>query len=242
MNKKLQYGNSDELCTLIAERTNGKALLAFSAGKDSIAAYLQMKKYFNEIVLYYLYLIPGLEFVEKALIYYEKKFDVKILRLPNPRFYEMLNAGVFMPKGRRYTMANLRLPVFSNEDIQTGIKEDYFNSNYDLYTGIGIRENDNLVRRMCIKKTGAVNEKKKTFYPVYDWSNEKLRSEIEKAGISLSDDYRVWGCSFDGLHNKFLKGLKENYPADYEKCKYYFPLLDTELLRYKYREEYYAKY
>lgn len=56
-----------------------KTLLAFSTGKDAIAAWLAIREHFDEVIPYYLYLIPDLEFVEESLAYYEKFFGTKII-------------------------------------------------------------------------------------------------------------------------------------------------------------------
>lgn len=44
-----------------------ETLLAFSTGKDAIAAWLAVRDSFEAVHPYYLYLVPGLEFVEESL-------------------------------------------------------------------------------------------------------------------------------------------------------------------------------
>ena len=63
-------------------------LLAFSAGKDAIAAWLAIRPHFERVIPYYLYLVPGLEFVEESLAFYERFFGAKIARLPHSRLYD----------------------------------------------------------------------------------------------------------------------------------------------------------
>ena len=62
------FDNSDELCEYMADLCNGCTLLAFSTGKDSIVAWLKLRRYFRKIVPYYLYCVPNLEFIEKTFI------------------------------------------------------------------------------------------------------------------------------------------------------------------------------
>ena len=69
MYDRLEYNTSAELCDQMARECD-TAILAFSTGKDSIAAWLQMRRYFKRIIPYYCYSVPGLEFVEKSLCYY----------------------------------------------------------------------------------------------------------------------------------------------------------------------------
>jgi len=47
--------------------STGTILLAFSCGKDAIATWLECRKHFERIVPFYMYLVPGLSFVEDSL-------------------------------------------------------------------------------------------------------------------------------------------------------------------------------
>ena len=58
-------------------------LLAFSCGKDSIAAWLAMRDMGIEVVPAYLYYVPGLRFVDEELDYFEQKFQTRIKRYPH---------------------------------------------------------------------------------------------------------------------------------------------------------------
>jgi len=74
-----------------------KTLLAFSTGKDAIAAWLAIREHFEEVVPYYLYLVPGLEFVDEQIAMYERFFETKITQLPHPSVHRLLNNFVFQP-------------------------------------------------------------------------------------------------------------------------------------------------
>ena len=43
-----------------------KTLLAFSCGKDAVAAWLAIRDKFEEVIPYYLYLVPQFEFVDES--------------------------------------------------------------------------------------------------------------------------------------------------------------------------------
>lgn len=77
-----------------------ETLLAFSTGKDAIAAWLALREKFDAVHPYYLYLVPGLEFVEESLDYYERFFGTKIVRLPHPSLHRWLNSFTFQPPER----------------------------------------------------------------------------------------------------------------------------------------------
>lgn len=56
-------GNWPDPIETMQAQTNA-VLLSFSMGKDSIAAWLAIRDKFERIEPYYLYLIPGLEFID----------------------------------------------------------------------------------------------------------------------------------------------------------------------------------
>lgn len=226
------YNNSRELCELIAKRSNGEALLAFSAGKDSVAAWVEMKKYFHKITPIYYYMIPNMSFIEKSLEYYENFFDTRIIRLPNPAIYTLLNAGVFQTPESFKVIKQYQFPLPTRDEMIAALKED-FDIDPTLYIGVGNRMADSPYRRMAIKRFGAIKEKSKTFYPVYDFLINDIVESIRSAGVMLPEDYHLFGKSFDGLDYRFIKPIQEYYPEDFQKIRNMFPLIDLEILRYE---------
>ena len=225
---------SDELCEQMAKECD-TCLLAFSLGKDSVASWLQCRKYFKNIVPFYKYNIPNLEFVEDNLQYYEDFFGQHIFRLPHPNLYSMLSHGVFQSpvSMERILQDPYRFPSHTEYTAETvtdmirymvGLPDT-------VYTAVGLRVSDSPMRRMNVKAHGALIHNKKTFYPVFDWLKDRLLREFDEAGIKLSSDYQLWNNSFDGVTNKYIKEIKEHYPRDYEKIKKFFPLVDLDILR-----------
>jgi hypothetical protein len=69
----------------VKKRNGDRALLSFSAGKDALAAALALREHYEEVVPFYMYLVPGVTFVEESLDYYERKlFGRPVLRVPHP--------------------------------------------------------------------------------------------------------------------------------------------------------------
>ena len=225
------YKNSDDLCRWMAQRTGGVCMLSFSCGKDAVGSWVMLKKHFHTIIPVYYYLIPKLSFVEKSLTYYENFFGEKIIRVPNPNLIRMLNAGTYQTPANNRIIASFDFPFISFDDVFDFVKEDL-----DLpkvtWVAIGNRMFDNLNRYGSIKKYGAHNEKRKTFYPIYDYKIADLVHLLQQEQVKLPVDYRIWGKSFDGLDHRFIKPLKEFFPDDYEKIKSFFPLIESDLLRY----------
>ena len=223
--------NSDILCESIKKISGNEVVLMFSRGKDSIAAYYQLKKFFDKIHCVYKFRVPELKFVDESLAYFEEKFKQKIIRIPHPAFYKQFNGFLFQDPNSANFIQYLGLPTRTQNEFDEWLPIDLGCPN--AYIASGVRQNDSLMRGMVIRKYGAFNEKKKTFYPVYDWTNDQIRHCLKENNVDLPIDYKIWGKSMDGLDYRFIKPLKEQMPDEYERIKKYFPLIDLEILRYE---------
>lgn len=234
----MQFNNSDDLCRYIREKHGDTVMLSFSCGKDSLGAWLQCSRYFDRIVPFYLYMIPGLEFVEDNLRYYESVFNTHIIRLPHPSTYRFLNNFVFQSPENLAFIENFGLPEFDYEDIYDLVRQDYGLSD-DTYTALGVIAFDSPNRWAAIRKYGPMNESRQTFYAVYDWKKTRLMGEINTARIELSTEYHLFGRSFDGLDYRFMVQIKERFPRDFERILEFFPLADLDIFRIQCRQRYY---
>lgn len=231
MYDKLDYTCSEEMCEQMASECD-TAIVAFSTGKDSIAAWLQMRKYFKKIVPYYCYCVPGLSFVQDSLKYYEDFFGQHIYQLPHRSFYRWIHALTFLPPDRVTWAESLDCPGDEYDDTTIG---EIIRSSGHLpdaaYTGTGVRMADSPMRRIGIKTHGAVNHNGKRFFPVYDWNKERLVKEISQSGVKLPIDYKLFGRTFDGLDYRFLVEMRDHLPEDYARVLEWFPLADLEIYR-----------
>lgn len=231
MYDNLNYQTSAELCEQMAAECD-TAILAFSTGKDSIGAWLQMRKHFKRIIPYYCYSVPGLEFVENSLKYYEDFFGCHIYRLPHRSLYRWLRGMVYQTPDRVTKIESLDLP---GEEYNDGFIGELIRDLCELpagaYVGTGVRMADSPMRRVGLKTHGCVNHNQKRFYPVYDWNKETLLKEIDAAGVKLPVDYKLFGRTFDGIDYRFLKPIKDNFPADYQRILEWFPLADADIWR-----------
>ena len=211
---------------------NAETLLAFSTGKDAIAAWLAIRDSFDAVHPYYLYLVPGLEFVEESLAYYEQFFGVKIARLPHPSIHRWLNNFTFQPPERCAVIEQAALPEFDYRDIRKVMIEDRGLSETMLVAD-GVRAADSPMRRIAIKTHGPISLNQGRYHPVWDWLKADLIACFRKHGVKLPVDYKLFGRSFDGLDLRFLLPLKKHRPADYRKILEWFPLADLEVFRWE---------
>jgi hypothetical protein len=224
---------SDELIRKVRAEIGPQTLLAFSGGKDSLACFLALRDHFKAVIPYYLYRIPGLEFVEEQLAYYEKAMGQKIIRLPHEALPRWLNSAVFQSPSNAMVIQAARLPEHDYGDIIAWACEIAGLDHDKAMSAIGLKATDGPQRRLAFSSHGVINRAKKQYYPIWDWNKEKVTSTIAASGVKLSSDYKIFGRSFDGLDYRFMSGVKKHFPRDWKKIELWFPLVGAELYRYE---------
>lgn len=227
--------DSDALIGYVREHYGETILLSFSGGKNSIALWLHLRAHFN-IIPYFLYWLPGLSFVEEMLAYYEAWFGARILRLPHPLFYNMVRTGAYQEPHVVGTVDWLGLPSFDFADLDAIVcayQEPPLDPERTL-CAVGFRSADNIDRRNLILQKGAIGTlKRRYYYGIWDWNVEQVAATIKRHGVALPADYRYWGRTIAAFDYQFLKPLKTHFPADFERVKEWFPLIEAELFRYE---------
>jgi 3'-phosphoadenosine 5'-phosphosulfate sulfotransferase (PAPS reductase)/FAD synthetase len=209
--------------------------IAFSGGKDSLAMWLALDAYCPDlrVLPVYWYLVPRLGFVERALTYYEARFDTPILRLPHPDRFDMLERYSFQPPSR-YTGIDWALTpvndaVITMDTLMADVRRAY--GIPDAFHGIGIRAADSPVRRTLYRKFGAFPPKGQLCYPVIGWTSADVEAALSSTRTMLPPEYRYYGRSFDGIMYRWLAPIREHYPADWARILGDFPLAELEFVR-----------
>ena len=214
-----------------------KATIGFSTGKDSVVGLDMLIKAGIEPIPIYFYIVPKLEFVENNIKLYEDHFGLKIARMPHPILYDYINHQDWQPYHRCVTMGAFDLGKISF----TMMNEMYLKANniteveYDCNC---MKMADSLNRRLVLSKSPDVDKDKKIIHLTKYLTDKDIFEYIKTNGIPLTDDYKIFGRSWDGLSYHFLYGVKKFYPKDYELIKSYFPLIDAEIFRYKLVKKY----
>ncbi len=227
-----------EVMEEIAELSGGRCLLAFSRGKDSIAAWLELREsgLFSEIVPFHLNIIPGMRFIEDSLDYFEDWFQTRIIRLPHISFYRMLGHCVLQPPERIRAITDLgldRCTRFTYDHVRRWLAEDLGWPEATTWTANGVRAADSPRRRVHITKSRAKTFSRKQFHPIFDMRTADVMAVIERHGIKLPIDYEIFKPkprTFDGIDWRFVKPLRDHLPDDFELLKFWFPLVEIDFL------------
>lgn len=221
----------EEIVAQVRRESGAKTILAFSTGKDSIAAQIAIRDSFEEVIPVYMYLVPGLEFIEESLDYYERTLfgGRKILRMPHPSLYRWLNALTYQPPHHVPVIEAANLASFEYRDIHDLVREQ--EDAPKALAATGVRAADSPMRHVSIMQHGAILRSKGEYFPVWDWKKDRLLREIERAKVKLPIDYRIFGRTFDGLDARFLIPMKKHLPRDYAKVLEWFPLAEADVFR-----------
>ena len=217
----------------IAEAGN-RILLAFSAGKDSLAAWLALLEDGRfDIVPYYLDWIPGgWSWSHEMLAYYESYFGCKIYRMPHPYLYEQIDRAAFQPPDRVQRINTLDLPTFTFADVDNLVAKAAGLS--APFVAIGMRAADNLERRRMILQQGSLGIKRRRyFYPVWDWKIQDVIDIIMRHNVKISPEYAIWGRTPVSFNYDYMAPLRDNFPDDWEKLRQWFPMIDLQCYRYE---------
>jgi 3'-phosphoadenosine 5'-phosphosulfate sulfotransferase (PAPS reductase)/FAD synthetase len=218
--------------------TQKHVTLGFSTGKDSVCTALILKELGVKFTPFFFYHIPDLEFVERNVAMYEKIFDTQIIRMPHPMLYDYLRHQDFQAPKATYYLDEMDFPKLTFEKLIDAHLESIGDPG-GHYDAVGMRASESLNRRLVFKKQGFINHEHKKVYPICDWNAKDVLAYLKSKGVPLTEDYRIWNRSFDGLKYQFLFGVKQNYPKDWQTIKEYFPLIDLELFRYEKNIQYF---
>lgn len=203
-------------------KVTNTVLVAFSGGKDSVVTLDLCKRYFDHVIPFFMYIVPGLEFQEALLQWYEKKYSVKIIRLPHFEVSNFFRYGTF----REYDFS---VPIVSITDIYA-----YLRTNTEAtWIAAGERINDSIVRRAMIKHSGSIDRKRGRFYPVAYWTKRNILDYIQKQKLKLGIDSKKLGFSFKSLDGRELLMIKQEFPNDYQKILQMYPFAEAAVRRYE---------
>jgi 3'-phosphoadenosine 5'-phosphosulfate sulfotransferase (PAPS reductase)/FAD synthetase len=225
------HATSADLRAYVAKLSGGRVNVAFSMGKDAIAAFLALRDVPGlELSAHYSYLIPGLEFVDAWIAYYERKLGITIQQVPHYSFFRYLEFDVFQTPASSARLRPFRFRHYTNAHMHDFARE-VCGVPVGTYVATGVRACDSPVRRTTFKVNGSLNPWMRTFCPIFDWTIADVCEAIQRSGLVLPVDYLLFGRSFDGIDFRFLSKVRERFPRDYARILEWVPMADLEMKR-----------
>lgn len=225
---------SRQLCEAVGVAAGGTCLLGFSRGKDSIAAWLYLRNFFDRIIPYTCVSIPHLGFVDRSLAYYEKWFGTKIERYWDPAAIRAIAGWEFQPLEDAEAIDGLDYWHYTKHDLEHLLRRKYDCPR--AWAAYGINQTDSIDRRIYVGQCRGRNDRRRTFYPTWDWKRCDIMAAIAEAGISLPEDYWLANRSFAGVpNNRHLARMTTQYPEDMRRVEVVFPFIRARLARVEFR-------
>jgi len=232
VDEKGEYLTGPALYEVLREAGGDTLLLSFSRGKDSLAMWLELRDYFT-IVPYYCYMVPGgLSYERESLDYYEQFFGTKIYRLLHKQFWRNLNSMVFQPPERARRIVEFGVANYDYADLARGLAT--FCGLDNPYVAFGYRADDSPRRRLLVLREGPMGmEAYRYAWPIWDWNLERVATKIKQAGVKLPADYAFWGWTLTATDYQYTAPIRDNFPDDWEKLKFWYPLIEAEMFRHE---------
>lgn len=230
-NAQGQWLAGADLIAWYREHFGDKTILSFSAGKDSITMAVALRGHV-EMIPFYRVIVPGLEFVERSLSYYERHLfgGRPIIRVAHGIGWNAIVNQCDMSPAAAAHIGRQRLRYLRPEASEQ-IERELAGS--DLPVAIGVRAADSVNRWLSMQHNGPFTASSRKWYPVWDMKRADQIALLKKSGIKLPIDYRIWGRSFDGVEYKYLAPLKKHFPRDFQKILEAFPLLEADFVRHE---------
>ncbi|MCL1995556.1 MAG: phosphoadenosine phosphosulfate reductase family protein [Defluviitaleaceae bacterium] len=193
-------------------------IVFFSGGKDSLVCLDLCIKHMKTVKVAYMYMVPELSWVEKNLLYYQKRYNTEILQLPHPATVDMLRTGSLSERH-----ANMVKVSFNDA-------YNYARNYFDIgWIASGIRISDSIFRSSMIKNSGTIDHKRKIIYPVARWRKKDILEYIKRNRLILDRFSQIKGNSFGGFIKSELDVIVQHFPQDWQKIKEYFPYVEVML-------------
>lgn len=197
--------------------------VAFSAGKDSIVSLDLCCRHFKQVSAFFMYQVAGLSFQEAYLAGIERRFKIKIVRLPHWAKAEQLAVNYYRPGSN----LSSSVPVLTVNDV-----EHYMRVKHGAtWFAHGQKKNDSLERRAMISACGAVDVNARRFYPVADFSDKNIFAYLRAKRLPVPVDYQYWGHSFGLMEPEELRAVRDRYPKDWQKIVAMYPEIEAVIKR-----------
>lgn len=201
-------------------KMTGRVIVLYSGGKDSAVTLDLCSRYFKELYIAFMFIVPALSFSTALFRWVKNRYQLSVNPFPHFILSTILRYGSF----RLY---DLSVPIVTVEEIYNYIRE---RSGIWWIAG-GERIKDSIWRNAILKKNGSIDKKRGRFYPVAYWSKKEILEYIKFKKLKISPESHVLGYSFRSLMPRDLEGIKKYYPEDYQKIQSWFPLVEASRIQ-----------
>jgi len=204
---------------------NGRVLLQFSCGKDSLAAWVTLVKHGFTVVPVYKEVIPDVGFVSRCIAEYERIFQTRVWKLPYKNLFRMLYEQ-YGPVTRSLATEDVISAATPTEADRKRESEETMTAlmrQFDCEVRIiGTKASDNLSRRVNFQVQGPYNAKERLF--ALTWRLKRnapfdiiMKTEINGERVPIPGFYLWLGRSPEWMFDSEYWLTRKYYPEDYDR-------------------------
>lgn len=210
----------------LRQRTDA-VLLGFSGGKDSLVLADILHGRGFRVVPFFLHVVEGISFQEKALRWYERRYGEAVLRRAHPALHAYMQCGLYRPN------AYMDMRGVRWGDVLDSLRDEAGTDTVVL----GWKQSDSLDRRIVLRQMEleAIGKDARLVYPLSIWTDKMVMAHIRQR--RLPQPVRIGRSGDVALSAVSLRFLRDNYPDDFARVLRVFPMADALI----YREDEYGK-
>jgi phosphoadenosine phosphosulfate reductase len=137
-----------------------------------------------------------------------------------------------------YRPRDLSVPNITGNDIYSYARQQ----TGAHWIAAGERIADSIIRRAMIKQSGTIDHKRGRIYPVAGFSRKQIFDYMQFKGLYRSREADViekaskgtGSGSFGNFTPEAIQAIRDYYPADFEKIREVFPLVESIIKRKQY--------
>jgi hypothetical protein len=223
--------NPFEVCRMAKRQGINKVVLAFSGGKDSCAGWIALRSAGIEVVPVFKAQFPDLNLDRNTMNFYSNFFGVKVHLILHASFYCIPKTNMFADPVTMRINETLRFwEKPDNDALQEAWKKAH--GYEDLPTALCLKKYDSAQRMMSIlRKGGEISTDRKTIFPMANASDKMAFEMLVDAKCPLPSFYLENFESRDGLRITTLDWIRKHEKEDWEKIKFWWPLVEAEYYR-----------
>lgn len=169
---------------------------------------------------FFLYWVKGLEFQEVVLEAAERRYGIKILRLPHFQVPWLLGSQLLSEYRANYP----EFPSISMRDLQDHVRRKFGMH----WIATGEKANDSFTRRFMMRALKQQWDwKRGIWYPLYDWNNEQVFVYMRLNRIAMPPEYQFMKDSWGSMRGQSLTVLRQHFPEDYRRVLEVFPFAEA---------------
>ena len=194
--------------------------VAFSGGMDSLVTLDLCRRLFPNTCAYHMYLVPGLDFIERPIERYCTSIGVPLVMVPHWNLSQLFRAGVYMPGSH---------PNFRH------VKQKHIERHIRFRQGTqwiayGHKQTDSISRRYYLNTRGMGDLKDFRLAPIWNWTPKQVSLYVKLYGLEQYVVSLRFGQEKMGglkLNKRCLCMIKEKHPDDFRRILDVFPVAET---------------